>query len=136
MSRVRIVAAMSFLLLVACGNGGSSGGSSGQSGGSQPSASTFDPAKATEAFNQRCSTCHGTDGKGSGPGAATLNPKPRDFTDKHWQSSITDQMIESTIKVGGAAVGKSPAMPAHPDLGGKPEELAALRQVIRNFGKN
>ena len=52
------------------------------------------------------------------------------------QTTITDQMIESTIKVGGAAVGKSPAMPAHPDLGGKPEELAAIREVVRNFGKN
>jgi mono/diheme cytochrome c family protein len=135
MSRVRIVAAMSFVLLVACSNsGGDSGG--GQSGGSQPAASSFDPAKARETFNQRCSTCHGTDGKGSGPGAATLNPKPRDFTDKHWQTTITDQMIENTIKVGGAAVGKSPAMPAHPDLGGKPDELAAIREVVRNFGKN
>lgn len=27
-----------------------------------------------------CSTCHGTDGKGSGPAAVHLFPKPRDFT--------------------------------------------------------
>ena len=91
---------------------------------------------ANPTYEKHCASCHGTDGKGTGPGSATLNPKPRDFTDKHWQTTITDQMIESTIKVGGAAVGKSPAMPAHPDLGGKPEELAAIREVVRNFGKN
>jgi len=127
------------LLLVAlplgCSKGGDDSGST-QSAGGTPAPGALTPAQAQEAFNQRCSTCHGTDGTGTGPGSATLNPKPRNFHDKAWQQSVTDQQIENTIKVGGAAVGKSPAMPAHPDLASKPEVITALRDLIRNFGKN
>jgi mono/diheme cytochrome c family protein len=32
-------------------------------------------------FEQNCSQCHGTTGKGDGPAANTLNPRPRDFSD-------------------------------------------------------
>jgi len=31
-------------------------------------------------YEARCASCHGRDGKGNGPGAAFLDPKPRDFT--------------------------------------------------------
>ena len=31
-------------------------------------------------YEKKCALCHGVDGKGDGPGAATLAPKPRDFT--------------------------------------------------------
>jgi DMSO reductase family type II enzyme heme b subunit len=31
-------------------------------------------------YDKKCALCHGPDGKGEGPGAATLDPKPRDFT--------------------------------------------------------
>lgn len=89
---------------------------------------------AREIFNSRCSACHGTDGKGDGPGAAALNPKPRNYTDKTWQSSVTDEQIKKTILYGGAAVGKSPIMPASPDLDGKPEVLDGLVKIVRGFG--
>ncbi len=122
-------------LPLGCSKGGDDSGSQGTTAGGGTTAASITAAQAQETFNQRCSTCHGTDGKGTGPGSATLNPKPRDFTDKTWQGSVTDSQIENTIKVGGAAVGKSPAMPAHPDLASKPEVLAGLRGYIRNFGK-
>ncbi len=32
------------------------------------------------AYERRCASCHGEKGDGQGPGAAWLNPKPRDFT--------------------------------------------------------
>ena len=44
----------------------------------------------------------------------------------------TDEDIKKTIVYGGAAVGKSPNMPANPDLEGKPE-LDGLVKVIRGF---
>jgi mono/diheme cytochrome c family protein len=94
-----------------------------------------DMVKAKEIFDQRCSACHGTSGKGDGPGAATLNPKPRDYTDKAWQGTVTDDQIKKTILLGGAAVGKSPIMPASPDLDGKPEVVDGLVQIVRGFGK-
>ena len=87
---------------------------------------------AHELFQTRCSPCHGPNGKGDGPGAAALNPKPRNYTDVNWQNSVTDEHIKQTILYGGAAVGKSPNMPANPDLEGKPE-LDGLVKVVREF---
>ncbi len=83
-------------------------------------------------FKTRCAPCHGEMGKGDGPGAAALNPKPRNYTDVAWQSKVTDEDIKKTILYGGAAVGKSPAMPANPDLEDKPE-LDALVKTVRSF---
>ncbi len=85
-----------------------------------------------ELFKMRCTPCHGEGGKGNGPGAAALNPKPRDYTDATWQAKVTDEDIKKTILYGGAAVGKSPAMPPNPDLDGKPE-LDGLVKVVREF---
>jgi mono/diheme cytochrome c family protein len=95
-----------------------------------------DLAKAREIFNTRCATCHGPEGKGNGPGAITLNPKPRNYHDKEWQSKVTDDDIRKTITYGGAAVGKSPIMPASPDLESKPEVIDGLVRLVRDFGKS
>lgn len=96
------------------------------------------PAAAEEArgiFNSLCSTCHGQDGKGDGAAAANLDPKPRNYTDKAWQASITDQQIADTIVKGGAAMGKSPLMPPSPQLADKPDVVAELVKIVRGFGK-
>jgi len=96
------------------------------------------PAAMKEAegiFKTRCSTCHGPTGKGDGPAAAGLNPKPRNMGDAAWQKSVTDEHIEKIIKSGGPAVGKSPLMPANPDLASKPDVIKALRIIVRNQGK-
>ena len=60
---------------------------------------------------------------------------PRNFSDPAWQKSVTDEHIETIIKYGGAAVGKSPAMPANPDLNSKPQVVTELRLIVRGFGK-
>jgi len=77
--------------------------------------------------------CHGESGKGDGAAAAALNPKPRDYTDAAWQKATTDAQIKDAIARGGAAVGKSPLMPAQPDLADKPEVLDGLVKIIRGF---
>ena len=101
-----------------------------------PAPSAADPAAAAnEVFTTRCTLCHGNDGNGDGPGSAALNPKPRNYHDKAWQASVTDEQIRKTILEGGAAVGKSAVMPAHPDLASRPEVLAALIAKIRAFGR-
>ena len=38
-------------------------------------------AKAKENYQSYCRKCHGDEGKGDGPGAAMLKPKPSDYTD-------------------------------------------------------
>ncbi|MHB1557506.1 MAG: c-type cytochrome [Isosphaeraceae bacterium] len=91
--------------------------------------------EAEKVFTSRCVTCHGPNGEGNGPGAAKLEPKPRNYHDAKWQATVSDESIEKTIVYGGAAVGKSPQMVPNPDLGSKPEVVAALREKIRIFGK-
>jgi mono/diheme cytochrome c family protein len=92
-------------------------------------------AAAHEIYRTRCVLCHGESGKGDGPGAMALDPRPRDFGDAAWQSTVTDEYVERIIARGGVAVGKSPSMPPNPDLQGKPEVLRALRQLVRGFVK-
>lgn len=92
-------------------------------------------AKGEEIFAQRCVLCHGSTGHGDGPAAVSLDPKPRQFADLTWQAKVTDDEIEKIIKVGGAAVGKSPSMPPNPDLD-DPQVVAGLRSVVRGFGKH
>ncbi len=90
-------------------------------------------SEAANLIATRCTPCHGPNGKGDGPASASLTPKPRNWTDKAWQKIASDEEIEKAIVYGGAAVGKSPAMPANPDLADKPEVLAALRKKVRSF---
>ena len=94
-----------------------------------------DTKRAREFFAQRCVPCHGSTGHGDGPASATLNPKPRQFANVGWQHSVTDDQIEATIRLGGAAMGKSAVMPANPDLDNDPTLLAGLRVVVREFGQ-
>lgn len=88
---------------------------------------------AAQIFATRCFTCHGAKGEGDGPGSAALNPKPRNFTDAEWQAAVSDDHLAKIIQYGGAAVGKSPAMPGNPDLMSKPQVVAALVAHIRSL---
>ena len=45
------------------------------------------PGKAE--YERWCAGCHGVDGKGEGPGAATMMPRPRDFTTGRYQIRST-----------------------------------------------
>jgi mono/diheme cytochrome c family protein len=103
---------------------------------SSTTSTTAAPAETAEdahdLFKTRCAPCHGEKGHGDGPGAAALNPKPRNYTDVAWQDKVSDEDIKKTILYGGAAVGKSAAMPANPDLEDKPE-LDALVKKVRSF---
>jgi mono/diheme cytochrome c family protein len=98
-----------------------------------PAAAPGPAAEARKMFRTICASCHGTDGKGDGPGAAALNPKPRNYSDVTWQGSVTDDDIKKTILMGGAAVGKSASMPAQPQLQSKPLVLDELVKIIRGF---
>ena len=74
------------------------------------------PRRARSIFEERCTPCHGKQGRGDGPSASALNPKPRNYSDPAWQDAATDEAIAKAILEGGAAVGKSPVMPGNPDL--------------------
>ena len=135
---VLIAVASAFVAVSAgCNKPDAGSGSTSKGATTTPAAAAAAPAAPGEAeaqvlFKTRCVPCHGDSGKGNGPGAAALNPKPRNYTDVKWQESVKDEEIKKTILYGGAAVGKSPNMPANPDLDGKPE-LDGLVKVVREF---
>jgi mono/diheme cytochrome c family protein len=79
------------------------------------SVSTGDPVAAGKIlFMSACVQCHGPEGKGDGPAAISLDPKPRNLTDASRMATVTDRFKYELISRGGIAVGKSPQMPAFP----------------------
>ncbi|MBI2883545.1 MAG: cytochrome c [Candidatus Methylomirabilis oxyfera] len=66
--------------------------------------------KTPEKFGTFCGPCHGQAGKGDGPAAAALNPKPRNFTDGKYMNTRTDTQLINVIKNGSAAEKLSPLM--------------------------
>ncbi len=90
-------------------------------------------ANGAKIYGTNCAMCHGPKGAGDGPASASLNPKPRKFSDPKIMSKIADKTIATTIQKGGAAMKKSPAMPPFPQL--KPNEVADLVAHIRALCK-
>jgi mono/diheme cytochrome c family protein len=91
--------------------------------------------RAASIISDRCTVCHGDNGDGQGPSAATMNPRPINFHDPKWQKSVSDQTIAKAVMYGGTAVGVSAAMPANPDLVSQPDVVAAIVKQIRAWGK-
>ena len=61
-------------------------------------------------YQEYCRQCHGSEGKGDGPGASGLEPKPA----VHSQMALSDfpeDYLYNVVYHGGKAVGKSPNMP-------------------------
>lgn len=63
-------------------------------------------------YQQYCGACHGPQGKGDGPAAATMNPKPRNHTDGTYMNTLSTEHLQKVISEGGMAVGRSPLMPS------------------------
>ena len=126
----------SVFILVACGGGKSTTTASSQTTASQPAAAEAKvdtaalAAKGAPLYQATCAACHGPSGKGDGPGAANLNPKPRDFTNKEYMTKLNDTDIRNTIKYGGA-IKSMPQMPSHPQFGD--EDLSALVAYVRSM---
>jgi mono/diheme cytochrome c family protein len=72
-----------------------------------------DAQTGTAVYKQHCLRCHGEQGKGDGPAARILKPKPHDLTDKQFMAKLSDEDLFKTIAKGGAAVGKAKTMPAY-----------------------
>jgi mono/diheme cytochrome c family protein len=45
-------------------------------------------AAGKQIYDDKCAACHGTTGKGDGPAAAALNPKPTNLTDKAFMQGM------------------------------------------------
>jgi mono/diheme cytochrome c family protein len=125
-----------FLGFLALGSGFASADRLVQSGSRKPSGfRLFDQAGQADGpkiFQTRCFVCHGRGGKGDGPSATGLAEKPQDLTDANWQRGTTDDRIRSVIQGGGAAIGKTGAMPPNPDL--TQEQIQGLVAFVRSLG--
>lgn len=82
------------------------------------------PMAPEVAFATICATCHGASGDGAGPAGAALHPKPANFQDPAFWETRDREHIAKVIRLGGAAVGRSPMMPA---FGAQFDEAAARR---------
>jgi mono/diheme cytochrome c family protein len=93
-----------------------------------------DVAKGKALYGQYCAGCHGSVGKGDGPAAASLNPKPRDLSDQSYARSLKDEYLIDITKNGGPAVKKSPLMPAFGKTL-KDDQVKDLMAYLRSLAK-
>jgi mono/diheme cytochrome c family protein len=101
-------------------------------------AATASLEAGAKVFKTFCQTCHGPTGKGDGPTAAALNPKPADLADGLFKydpngngtkGDIDD--IKAIVHDGAAKHGGSPLMTPWPGL--TPEQLQAVAQYVKSL---
>src|SRR5262245_54093717 len=88
-------------------------------------------AVADKVFTERCVLCHGASGMGDGVGGQALNPKPRNFHDKTYMATLTDEQIENTILNGKPGT----AMPPWKGIVSE-SEAKSLVLKVRSFSKS
>ncbi len=91
-----------------------------------------DAAVVKGAYIQHCSACHGLDGRGEGPAAAQLYPRPRDFVDTPFRFAATSGQTEEIIAGLERAITQGVPRSAMPGFGGVLEEsmIAGLARYV------
>lgn len=87
-------------------------------------------ATGKDLYQKTCAPCHGPGGKGDGPAAAALNPKPRDHTNGTYMDKLTNRHIYTVVKNGGAQFGY-PTMPGQPQL--PDDQVVAIIAFVRSL---
>ncbi len=83
-------------------------------------------ASGSDIYRVKCAMCHGQQGRGDGPMAASLNPRPVDFTDASKRLAKTDAAVGDVIRHGRRA------MPAFGSML-KPEQVDSLVAFIKQL---
>jgi mono/diheme cytochrome c family protein len=129
-TKILLLLATATILLFACGGGGEKAKSEDPNAPKVFEITDTLLATGQNTYKLNCVPCHGPLGKGDGPSAAGLNPKPRDHSNGEYMSKLTDDMIGETVKMGGVIRGY-PNMPSSPHIKG--EEMAALIAFVRRL---
>lgn len=74
--------------------------SGGAQGAAALSAQGGDGMTGRDIYRSRCAPCHGPQGRGNGPAAAALNPRPTDFTVAAQRQTTTDSAVAEVIERG------------------------------------
>lgn len=95
-------------------------------------------AEGEKVYNAFCVTCHGAKGKGDGPAAVALNPKPLDFTVGAFKYDVDGngakgdvEDIKAIVHDGAAKHGGSPLMTPWPMI--KPDQLQAVAEYVKSL---
>ncbi len=91
-----------------------------------------DLAAAKKDFVRFCAKCHGTEGKGDGPQADALDPRPKNLSDCATMKAVADETLFTAIKEGGEAAHLSKDMPAWKD-GMDDAEIHDLVAFVRSL---
>jgi len=86
-------------------------------------------------YAQHCAICHGPDGRGNGPAAPSLIPRPRDFTlgEFKYKSTAPESPPSEMDLLRTVTQGlRASAMPPFGDIL-KPEEIGAVNQYVKQF---
>lgn len=116
--------------LPGCGGDPGTGAALDEPAGDSPAVRVARLEHGRATYIANCAPCHGSGGRGDGPSAANLDPKPRDHTDAAYMKTLSDGQLADTIRYGGAIV-NMPQMPSHPHLQG--EELDDLVAFVRSL---
>ncbi|MEW5721126.1 MAG: c-type cytochrome, partial [Chloroflexota bacterium] len=65
-------------------------------------------AQGKQIYDDRCAACHGAAGKGDGPAAAALNPKPANLADKNFMQTLPVDCQFFVIAEGVRSTGMAP----------------------------
>ncbi len=79
-----------------------------------------------EVYQRQCVACHGKAGKGDGPAAAAMDPRPSDLTDAERMAALGDEGLLGVIAEGRGA------MPGYKSLL-TPEQLEAVTEYVRSM---
>lgn len=79
-----------------------------------------------------CARCHGAEGRGDGPAAATLSSRPGNFADCASMRKLSDPMLAKIIREGGPAAGLSKEMPPWGSVFND-RKIENLVRLIRSF---
>lgn len=83
-------------------------------------------------FEAHCAVCHGSTGRGDGPGATLIRQKMMDFTDAAAMRGVKDGFLFEIIQKGSSQFGRSNAMPAW-GMKLTDEEIRAVVAYIRSL---
>lgn len=98
-------------------------------------------AEGEKVFKTYCVSCHGNTGKGDGPAAAGLNPKPADFADNMFKYDVDGNGskgdiadIKAIVHDGAAKHGGSPLMAPWPMI--SPDQLQSLAEYVKSLHRS